>query len=103
MDFEPAQDYIIMEFNFSYLFASSDTAVDLSTQNLYNGARSIVDGHVKDGLLRDIYRPLFMNDAYSREDYWGRLRTAEKARVVRHAVDPDGFFQQRTSGGFRLS
>ena len=44
-----------------------------------------------------------MNDAYFREDYWGRLRTAEKARVVRHAVDPEGFFQTRTSGGFRLS
>ncbi|KFY77699.1 hypothetical protein V499_02981 [Pseudogymnoascus sp. VKM F-103] len=103
MDFETTHDYIVIELDFSYLFASSDTAVDAATQNLYSGMRNIVDQHVDNGLLPDIYRPLFMNDAYFREDYWGRLRTAEKARVVRHAVDPEGFFQTRTSGGFRLS
>ncbi|KAL5352265.1 hypothetical protein ACLOAV_002212 [Pseudogymnoascus australis] len=103
MDFEATHDYIIVELDFSYLFASSDTAVDAATQNLYGGMRNIIDQHVENGLLDDIYRPLFMNDAYFREDYWGRLRTAEKARLVRHAVDPEGFFQTRTSGGFRLS
>ncbi|KFY23287.1 hypothetical protein V493_05951 [Pseudogymnoascus sp. VKM F-4281 (FW-2241)] len=103
MDFETTHDYIVLEFNFSYLFASSDTAIDAATQNLYSGVRNIVDGHVENGLLPDIYQPLFMNDAYSREDYWGRLRTSEKARAVRHAVDPEGFFQTRTSGGFRLA
>ncbi|OBT57088.1 hypothetical protein VE04_02174 [Pseudogymnoascus sp. 24MN13] len=103
MDFETTHDYIVIELDFSYLFASSDTAVDAATQNLYSGMRNIVNQHVDNGLLPDIYRPLFMNDAYFREDYWGRLRTAEKARVVRHAVDPEGFFQTRTSGGFRLS
>ncbi|OBT60736.1 hypothetical protein VE03_09818 [Pseudogymnoascus sp. 23342-1-I1] len=103
MDFEATHDYIIVELDFSYLFASSDTAIDAATQNLYGGMRNIIDQHVDNGLLDDIYRPLFMNDAYFREDYWGRLRTAEKARLVRHAVDPEGFFQTRTSGGFRLS
>ncbi|KFY14414.1 hypothetical protein V492_02636 [Pseudogymnoascus sp. VKM F-4246] len=103
MDFEDTHDYIVIELDFSYLFASSDTKIDAATQNLYSGMRNIVDQHVDDGLLPDIYRPLFMNDAYFREDYWGRLRTADKARIVRKAVDPEGFFQTRTSGGFRLA
>ncbi|PGG95410.1 hypothetical protein AJ79_10070 [Helicocarpus griseus UAMH5409] len=102
MDFEPDHDYIILELDFSYFFPASDNLVDAATQNLYNGIRNIVTEHAEAGRVPDIHRPLFMNDLYHRQDYWQRMRTADKARAVAKAVDPEGFWQKRTSGGFRL-
>lgn len=102
IDFPTDQDYIILELDFSYSFASSDTRIDGAHQQLYNGLDQIISNYVDEGVLPDVYRPLFMNDAYHRQDYWGRLRTADTARETRERYDPEGFLQKRTSGGFRL-
>lgn len=102
IDFPTDQDYIILELDFSYAFASSDTKIDGAHQKLYNGFDRIISNYVDEGVLPDVYRPLFMNDAYHRQDYWGRLRTTETARKTRERYDPEGFLQKRTSGGFRL-
>ncbi|KAK2739637.1 hypothetical protein FQN55_009373 [Onygenales sp. PD_40] len=102
MDFEPDHDYIVLELDFSYAFPASDNLIDQGLQNLYNGIHNLINDHAENGLVPDIYRPLFMNDAYHRQDYWARNRNADKARAVQKAVDPEGFFQVRTSGGFRL-
>ncbi|TDZ39665.1 putative FAD-linked oxidoreductase [Colletotrichum spinosum] len=103
LDLDDAADRIIFEFDYSYLFDIDDATIDTTMVDLYSGMKSLVDGFVQDGTLPDIYRPLFMNDGYFRQDYWGRLRPEKKqlAERVRAAVDPDGLFQQRT-GGFRL-
>lgn len=98
------QDYIIIELDYSWSFASGDNRIDFAMQNTYTGLNSVIEDFVDSGHLPDVYRPLFMNDAYFRQDYWGRIapESREMARRTRERYDPEGFFQKRTSGGFRL-
>ncbi|KAJ5121031.1 FAD linked oxidase N-terminal [Penicillium bovifimosum] len=98
------QAYIIIELNFSYGFAIDDNKIDAATVKLYQGMDNLIQKNIKKGLLPDVYRPLFMNDAYHRQDYWGRIHPDSKALALktRKAYDPQGFFQKRTSGGWRL-
>ncbi|EXF82142.1 FAD binding domain-containing protein [Colletotrichum fioriniae PJ7] len=103
LDLDDGVDRIIFEFDYSYLFQLDDAAVDETMVKLYTGMKSRVDGFVQDGTLPDVYRPLFMNDGYFRQDYWGRLKPEKRelAERVRASVDPEGLFQNRT-GGFKL-
>ncbi|KAJ9261445.1 hypothetical protein DTO212C5_8313 [Paecilomyces variotii] len=103
IDLPDDQDYIIFELDYSYSLPSSDDKVSAALQDLYTGLHNLVDQHIENSLLPDVYRPLFMNDAYSQQDYWGRIRTKDIALQTRLKYDPDGFFQNRTSGGFRLN
>ncbi|KAL4878318.1 hypothetical protein BJY04DRAFT_114143 [Aspergillus karnatakaensis] len=104
LNFPTDQDYIIIELDFSYAFAASDNKIDSANKNLYRGFDALISGFIEDGVLPDGERPLFMNDAYYSQDYWGRLSPAsrEVARGAREMYDPEGFWQRRTSGGFRL-
>ena len=43
---------------------------------------NLVQKNIKEGLLPDVYRPLFMNDAYYRQDYWGRISPASKEQAL---------------------
>lgn len=103
LDLDDSADRIMFEFDYSYLSQLDDAAIDKTMIGLYTGMKSRVDGFVKDGTLPDVYRPLFMNDGYFRQDYWGRLRPEKKqfAESFRASVDPEGMFQKRT-GGFGL-
>ncbi|OQE35155.1 hypothetical protein PENCOP_c014G08082 [Penicillium coprophilum] len=104
LDIPSDQAYIIMELDYSYAFAIDDTKMDAATVELYQGIGNLVQKNIDKDLLPDVYRPLFMNDAYHRQDYWGRISPESKALALktRKAYDPEGFFQQRTSGGWRL-
>ncbi|KAJ5201410.1 uncharacterized protein N7498_006073 [Penicillium cinerascens] len=97
-------NYIFIELDFSYSFAADDETIDQANQNLYQGLGNLVQKNIDEGRLPDVYRPLFMNDAYFRQDYWGRIKPESKqyALETRLRYDPDGFFQTRTSGGWRL-
>ncbi|KAJ5698091.1 hypothetical protein N7462_000096 [Penicillium macrosclerotiorum] len=97
-------NYIFIELDFSYSFAIDDEKIDQANQNLYQGLGNLVQKNIDEGLLPDVYRPLFMNDLYYRQDYWGRIAPASKEQALqtRLRYDPDGFFQKRTSGGWRL-
>lgn len=97
-------NYIFIELDFSYAFAGDDEKIDQANQNLYKGMGNLIQKNVDAGNLPDVYRPLFMNDAYYRQDYWGRIDPASKkqASQTRQRYDPDRFFQKRTSGGWRL-
>ncbi|KAI9925784.1 hypothetical protein MW887_005590 [Aspergillus wentii] len=103
IDFPVDQDYIVIELDFSYASASDDEKINAANKNLYSGFNTIIQDFIDDKILPDIYRPLFMNDANFGQDYWGRNRNKEQALQTRLKYDPDGFFQNRTSGGFRLS
>jgi hypothetical protein len=98
-------NYIFIELDFSYALSLDDDKIDQANQNLYQGLGNIVQKNIDKGLLPDVYRPLFMNDLYFRQDYWGRIDPASKksALEARLRYDPDGFFQKRTSGGWRLN
>ncbi|KAJ6104054.1 hypothetical protein N7523_010374 [Penicillium sp. IBT 18751x] len=97
-------NYIFIELDFSYTFAADDEKIDQANQNLYGGMGNLIQKNIDKGLLPDVYRPIFMNDAYFRQDYWGRIKPESKqyALDARLRYDPDGFFQKRTSGGWRL-
>lgn len=101
IDLDEEVDRIIIEFNYSYTFASDDETMDAATQEVYKGTRELVTQFQSEGKLPDAYLPLFANDGYYRQDYFGRLRTADFARAVREQYDPNGFFVQRT-GGFKM-
>lgn len=104
LDIPSDQPYIIIELDFSHGLSIDDSKIDAATVELYQGMGNLVQKNIDRGLLPDVYRPLFMNDAYYRQDYWGRISPESKALALktRKAYDPQGFFQKRTSGGWRL-
>ncbi|KAL4791341.1 hypothetical protein BDV19DRAFT_401447 [Aspergillus venezuelensis] len=104
LDFPTDQDYIIFELDYSWSVSASDNRVDTQMKNLYRGMDNHISEFVDQGVLPDVYRPLFMNDAHYSQDYWGRISagTREHARRTREAYDPGMWLQERSSGGFRL-
>lgn len=100
LDLDDSADRIMFEFNYSYLLDSSDDAIDKATVQLVDGMKSLVDGYVSSGRLPDVYRPLFLNDAYRRQDYFSRLRPEKKQKAadVQKMLDPQGLFLMRTGG-----
>lgn len=101
LDLDDDVDRIIFELDYSYLFEALDLAtVDSLMVETYSGLKNLVDGYVADGSLPDAFRPLFMNDCYFREDYWGRLRPEKSqfARSVQEAVDPAGIMSKLSQG-----
>lgn len=81
-----------------------DNRIDAALQNVYKGLDKRITDFIKSGTIPDVHRPLFMNDAYYREDYWGRIKDSKRQEALeaRKKYDPDMFWQKRTSGGFRL-
>ncbi|KAK8199531.1 FAD binding domain-containing protein [Phyllosticta capitalensis] len=106
MSFDEDADRIIFEFDYSYWPGTSDTdaTVDQGTVQLYGGMKDIINQGVSDGRLPDVYRPVFMNDGYWREDYWGNIKkeSREFAQRVRDSVDPGRFWNNRQAAGFKL-
>ncbi|EEA25210.1 hypothetical protein TMatcc_006569 [Talaromyces marneffei ATCC 18224] len=102
LSFPDTHDYIIMELDISHWFASDDNGTEAAMQQYYTGLDNDIKDFIAKGVLPDVYRPLFMNDAHGTQDYWGRISTADMARSVREKYDPELFWQKRTSGGFRL-
>lgn len=102
LDLDDSVDRIIMEFDYSFLFNTDFDTVDKAMQTLYGGMKERVTGFINNGTLPNAYLPLFMNDAYFREDYFGRLKpeNAALAKSVRATLDPNGLFFNRT-GGFK--
>lgn len=98
IDLDDDVDRVIIEFNLSYWLGIDDHTVDQATEQLHWGTRNLVTGFQQSGKLPDAYIPLFMNDAYFRQDYFGRLRTADFAQEVRVRYDPDNFFRDQTKG-----
>ena len=101
IDLDDSVDRIILEFDYSWTFQSDANRMDQATQQLYGGMRELITNFIGTGTLPDAYLPLFMNDGYFRQDYFGRLRTADYARKVRSLYDPELFFTTRT-GGFKM-
>jgi hypothetical protein len=101
IDLDDDVDRIILEFNYSYISSLADEKIDQATQQLYKGSGDLTRKFTEAGKLPQAYLPLFANDGYFRQDYFGRLRTADFARSVRDRYDPEGFFATRT-GGFKM-
>ncbi|KAF1985896.1 FAD binding domain-containing protein [Aulographum hederae CBS 113979] len=93
-------DRIIIELDYSYLLDIDTARVDDGNVRLYEGLKEKIDGFVSQGKIEDAYRPLFMNDAYWRQDVGGRYRAEQKtmAATTASTYDPSGLFRRRTKG-----
>ncbi|KAL8381923.1 hypothetical protein RB595_005938 [Gaeumannomyces hyphopodioides] len=100
LDLDDDADRMVFEYNYSFLSESDRPAVDEAMQTTYGGVRERTLALVANGTLPDVYLPLFANDGYYRQDYFGRLRSGSQAlaREVRDEVDPEGLFKDRTDG-----
>jgi hypothetical protein len=104
LDLDDSVDRIIMELDYSFLFNSDYPTIDQTMQDTYNGLKGKAEEFQGDGKLdADVYLPVFMNDGFYRQDYFGRLRDEKKelAKRVRDQLDPEGLWKDRT-GGFKI-
>ncbi|ETS82290.1 hypothetical protein PFICI_07292 [Pestalotiopsis fici W106-1] len=104
LDFDDDVDRIIMELDYSFLFNDQYPTIDQTMQDTYNGLKADVEQFQAAGKLEsDVYLPLFMNDGFYRQDYFGRLRSEKQdlAKSVRAQLDPEGLWRDRT-GGFKI-
>ncbi|KAJ2966666.1 hypothetical protein NUW58_g10612 [Xylaria curta] len=104
LDVDADIDRIVLELDYSYLFEASTAKVDKTMRDTYNGFKTIIEGYQDSGLLaKDVQLPLFQNDCYYPQDYFGRLKPEKLAlaRRVQAEVDPNGFWKTRT-GGFKI-
>lgn len=91
---------LILELNYSFLPKLVYNTMADTLEETYTGVRNRVLGWQEQGILPDVYCPVFMNYGFSRVDYWGRLRPESRAfaKQVSAKYDPDGFFRNRTGG-----
>lgn len=101
LDVDDDIDRIVLELDYSFLGAASYPTIDETMRDTYGGFKTIVEDYQDSGLLpKDVYLPLFQNDCFYPQDYFGRLRPEKLAlaRRVQAEVDPKGFWKTRTAG-----
>lgn len=100
IDADDAADRLIIEMNYSFVPQGDYDKMADTLEETYSGYRSRVQAWQAEGKLPDVYLPIFMNYGFYRQDYWSRLRPESRAlaKSVSEAVDPDGFFRDRTGG-----
>ncbi|KAI1394288.1 FAD binding domain-containing protein [Hypoxylon trugodes] len=104
LDLDDSIDRIVVELDYSFLFKTDYDKIDITMSATYDGIQSLVKGYQESSTLpSDVYLPLFMNDCFYPQDYFGRLRPEklQLAQKVQAEVDPNGFFKERT-GGFKI-
>ncbi|KAI0811567.1 FAD binding domain-containing protein [Xylaria sp. FL0064] len=104
LDVDDDIDRIVLELDYSFWANASDSTVDTTMRDTYGGFKTIVEDYQDSGLLpQDVYLPLFQNDCFYAEDYFGRLKPEKLAlaRRVQADVDPNGIWKTRT-GGFKI-
>lgn len=102
LDVDDDVDRVIMAYTYSHQLRQEHKEVDRAIVDTYEGMASLVGGFQKSGKLPEVYLPLFMNDAYFRQDYFGRLKREGRnlARRVADEVDPKKLWRSGT-GGFK--
>ena len=100
LDIDDDVDRIIVEHNFNHYLPEEHDPVDQATVDSYEGVKKLVERFQEEGKLPDVYLPLFLNDIYFRQDYFGRMRPErrELAKRVVGEADPDGWWGSRTGG-----
>ncbi|KAI4861601.1 FAD-binding domain-containing protein [Hypoxylon rubiginosum] len=100
IDADDAADRLILELNYSFVPQGDYEKMDVTLQQTYGGVRDRILGWQEEGILPDIYLPVFMNYGFHQQDYFGRLRPENRAfaHSVSESVDPTGFFRTRIGG-----
>lgn len=91
---------LIIEMNYSFIPQSLYDDMANTIEETYSGVRERVLSWQGEGVLPDVFLPIFMNYGFYRQDYFSRLRpeNRELARAVAESVDPDRLFRGRTGG-----
>ena len=102
LDVDDDVSRIILEYNYSHLWKAQHEGIEEATVDSYEGAGQLIQGFEESGMLPKVYRPLFMNDGYHKQDFWGRMKPESRQRAARTVaeVDPEDLFKSRT-GGFK--
>jgi hypothetical protein len=100
IDADDAIDRFIVEMNYAFVPQNLYANMADTMEKTYTGVRERVLEWQDSGTLPGGYLPLFMNYAFYRQDYFGRLRPESRmlAKRVAGEVDPKGFFRDRTGG-----
>jgi hypothetical protein len=100
MDFDDDIDRIVIELDYSHWFPADHPQIDQATVETYTTIGNKVKEYQNTGLLAEAHLPLFMNDAYFRQDYWGRLKpeTTQRFKAIQERYDPLGILSARTQG-----
>ncbi|KAI0521889.1 FAD binding domain-containing protein [Xylaria bambusicola] len=104
LDVDDDIDRIVLELDYSFWGNAAYPKIDETMRATYDGFKTIVEDCQDSGLLaKDVYLPLFQNDCFYPQDYFGRLKPEKLAlaRRVQAEVDPNGFWKTRT-GGFKI-
>ncbi|KAI0539966.1 hypothetical protein GGR58DRAFT_194095 [Xylaria digitata] len=100
IDADDDADRLILELNYHFIPKNDYNTMSNTLEETYTGIRERVLDWQEEGILEDVYCPVFMNYGFSRVDYWNRLRPESRAfaREVSAKYDPDGLFRNRTGG-----
>ncbi|KAI1277128.1 hypothetical protein F5Y07DRAFT_113986 [Xylaria sp. FL0933] len=100
IDADDDADRLILELNYSFIPQTDYTKMANVLEETYTGVRELVLGWQEEGILSEVYCPVFMNYGFYRQDYWDRLRPESRAfaQQVAASYDPDGFFKTRIGG-----
>lgn len=100
LDLDDDADRIIYEYDLSYLASWDDALAERAADDMTKGMKALVDKFAADGVTKDAFRPLFANDVYRGQDYFGRLRPEKRQLTAKVAkeVDPNGLFRNRMGG-----
>jgi hypothetical protein len=98
LEFDDEVDRIVFELDYSYWYETDDITVNRAMESTYKGLRAKTQEYIKGGLLPKAHLPLFMNDAFFMQDYWGRVNGASVHRATAAKYDPKQFWKSRTKG-----
>jgi hypothetical protein len=100
LDLDDSVDRIILELDYSYFNEKDDDLIDQATVKTYSSLGQKIQEYIEAEKLPKAHLPLFMNDAYFRQDYWGRLKSnnAKVHQETKRKFDPDAFWEKRIKG-----
>ncbi|KAI1369390.1 hypothetical protein F5Y08DRAFT_334799 [Xylaria arbuscula] len=100
IDADDDVDRLILELNYSFIPQIDYQKMGDVLEATYTGVRERVVGWQEEGILSDVYCPIFLNYGFYRQDYWARLKPESRAfaQEVAAKYDPDDFFRNRTGG-----
>lgn len=101
IDANPDADKLIIELNYAFLSPTDYPVMEQKMRNTYGGIREKTLAWQAEGkLAQGVDLPVFMNYGFYAQDYFGRLKPANRAlaRRVADEVDPQGLFRGRTGG-----
>lgn len=99
-DFDDSVDRVIFELDYSHWHAKDSPAIHEATTKTYTALGQKVKQYQDVNMLPQAHLPLFLNDAYMSQDYWGRLKpeNAARYRTTRAKYDPENILSGRTKG-----